>query len=122
MCETPSGSDRGRIRGIGNSGPILENRLHPHTQALISAALPSHPDIEREEIILPGEVPSPVDPPSGCTFNPRCPVKIGDICEKWAPALVEEETRHWAACHLYGDSQERFAAGEATPGTSDGSA
>ncbi|MCH7594349.1 MAG: ATP-binding cassette domain-containing protein [Chloroflexi bacterium] len=122
MCHTTAVMYLGTIKEIGDSEPIFDNPLHPYTQALISAALPSHPDIEREEIILPGEVPSPVDPPSGCTFNPRCPVKIGDICETWAPALVEEETRHWAACHLYGDSQERFAAGEAAPGTSGGSA
>ncbi|NIR77701.1 MAG: peptide ABC transporter substrate-binding protein, partial [Thermoplasmata archaeon] len=48
--------------------PLFDNPLHPYTKALISAALPSHPDIVREEIILPGEVPSPIDPPEGCTF------------------------------------------------------
>ena len=104
MCHTTAVMYLGTIKEIGDSEPIFSNPLHPYTQALISAALPSHPDIEREEIILPGEVPSPVNPPSGCTFNPRCPVKIGDACEQLAPALMEEETRHWVSCHLYGDS------------------
>jgi oligopeptide/dipeptide ABC transporter ATP-binding protein len=104
MCHTTAVMYLGTIKEIGDSEPIFSNPLHPYTQALISAALPSHPDIEREEIILPGEVPSPVNPPSGCTFNPRCPVKIGDVCEQLAPALMEEETRHWVSCHLYGDS------------------
>jgi len=85
MCHTTAVMYLGTIKEIGDSEPIFSNPLHPYTQALISAALPSHPDIQREEIILPGEVPSPVNPPSGCTFNPRCPVKIGDVCEQWAP-------------------------------------
>jgi oligopeptide/dipeptide ABC transporter ATP-binding protein len=115
MCHTTAVMYLGSIKEIGDSEPLFSNPLHPYTQALISAALPSHPDIEREEIILPGEVPSPVDPPSGCTFNPRCPVKIGDVCEQWAPGLTEEETRHWVSCHLYGDAKERFDSGEPSP-------
>ena len=121
MCHTTAVMYLGTIKEIGDSELIFENPLHPYTQALISAALPSHPDIEREEIILPGEVPSPVDPPSGCTFNPRCPVKIGEICETWAPPLVEDEPRHWVSCHLYGDAQERFASGAAAPALSSAS-
>jgi len=115
MCHTTAVMYLGTIKEIGDSEPIFSNPLHPYTQALISAALPSHPDIQREEIILPGEVPSPVNPPSGCTFNPRCPVKIGDVCEQWAPGLTEEETRHWVSCHLYGDAKDRFDAGESIP-------
>jgi oligopeptide/dipeptide ABC transporter ATP-binding protein len=117
MCHTTAVMYLGTIKEIGDSEPIFSNPLHPYTQALISAALPSHPDIQREEIILPGEVPSPVNPPSGCTFNPRCPVKIGDVCEQWAPGLTEDETRHWVSCHLYGDAKERFDSGEAIPET-----
>ncbi|MBT6682425.1 MAG: ATP-binding cassette domain-containing protein [Chloroflexi bacterium] len=115
MCHTTAVMYLGTIKEIGDSEPIFTNPLHPYTQALISAALPSHPDIEREEIILPGEVPSPVNPPSGCTFNPRCPVKIGDVCETWAPALTEEERRHWVSCHLYGDAREAFESGQSAP-------
>jgi oligopeptide/dipeptide ABC transporter ATP-binding protein len=52
---------------------LFTNPLHPYTKALFSAALPAHPDVQREEIVLPGEVPSPINPPSGCRFHPRCP-------------------------------------------------
>jgi oligopeptide/dipeptide ABC transporter ATP-binding protein len=112
MCHTTAVMYLGTIKEIGDSERIFSNPLHPYTQALISAALPSHPDIEREEIILPGEVPSPVNPPSGCTFNSRCPVKIGDVCEQSAPPLLEEETRHWVSCHLYGDSASAAASSD----------
>lgn len=105
MCHTTAVMYLGTIKEIGDSESLFENPLHPYTQALISAALPSHPDIEREEIILPGEVPSPVNPPSGCTFNPRCLAKIGDICEQENPPVLEELPRHFVGCHLYGGSQ-----------------
>jgi oligopeptide/dipeptide ABC transporter ATP-binding protein len=94
----------GEIKEIGETEDIFEDPLHPYTRALISAALPSHPDIQREEIILRGEVPSPVNPPEGCRFNPRCPQKIGDVCENVHPDLQEQhQANHWVACHLYPD-------------------
>ena len=55
---------------------LFDNPLHPYTKALMSAALPSHPDIEQEEMILTAEVPSPLNPPSGCSFHPGCPVAM----------------------------------------------
>jgi oligopeptide/dipeptide ABC transporter ATP-binding protein len=66
---------------------------------LFSAALPSHPDERREEIILPGEVPSPLNPPSGCRFHPRCPHAL-KRCSEDEPALTGVEGR-LVACHLY---------------------
>src|SRR5205814_3465920 len=63
----------GKIVEIGDARTIAREPRHPYTKALFSAALPSHPDERREEIILPGEVPSPVNPPAGCRFHPRCP-------------------------------------------------
>ena len=74
--------------------------LHPYTKALFSAALPAHPDVQREEIVLSGEVPSPINPPTGCRFHPRCPVAI-EQCSTVAPVLREIEPHHTVACHLY---------------------
>jgi len=79
---------------------VFEETLHPYTKALISAALPSHPDIVREEIVLRGEVPSPVNPPSGCHFHPRCPW-VMDVCSQVEPERKEWRPGHSVACHLY---------------------
>ena len=79
---------------------LFENPLHPYTKALFSAALPAHPDIVRQEIILPGEVPSPINPPSGCRFHPRCSYAMPQCAE----VVPEEKTLaggHTVACHLY---------------------
>jgi oligopeptide/dipeptide ABC transporter ATP-binding protein len=105
MCHQVGVMYLGKIREIGPTEDVFTDPLHPYTKALISAALPSHPDIKREEIILTGEVPSPVNPPSGCSFNPRCYVKIGEICEKQVPFLQEQhQSQHFVACHLYDES------------------
>ncbi len=80
---------------------FFTNPLHPYTKALFSAALPAHPDIKREEIILRGEVPSPLNPPKGCRFHPRCPWAIQGKCDTIAPEWKEHSPGHWASCHLY---------------------
>lgn len=90
----------GKIVAFGPSGQVFDNPRHPYTKALISAALPSHPDIVREEIVLRGEVPSPVNPPSGCRFHPRCPW-VMDVCSQVEPPLKEYAPGHFVACHLY---------------------
>ena len=79
---------------------LYQNPLHPYTKALFSAALPSHPDIQREEIVLPGEVPSPINPPSGCRFHPRCPVAM-DKCSVEVPVIKDVGNGHQVSCHLY---------------------
>ena len=79
---------------------LFTNPLHPYTKALISASLPAHPRKQREEIVLSGEVPSPLNPPSGCTFHPRCPFAM-DRCRTEVPEYQEIETGHNVACHLY---------------------
>ena len=73
---------------------------HPYTKALFSAALPAHPDVQREEIVLTGEVPSPINPPAGCRFHPRCPMAMAR-CTTEAPVLQEVASQHTVACHLY---------------------
>ncbi len=79
---------------------LFENPLHPYTKALFSAALPGHPDIVREEIILQGEVPSPINPPSGCRFHPRCPAAM-PACAEMEPKEKYIAPGHMVACHLY---------------------
>jgi oligopeptide/dipeptide ABC transporter ATP-binding protein len=89
----------GKIVEIGPAAAIARAPKHPYTQALFAAALPSHPDEARDDIVIPGEVPSPVAPPSGCHFHPRCP-RAMPRCASEAPALRSHEDRR-VACHLY---------------------
>lgn len=90
----------GKIVEKSRTEELFNNPLHPYTKALFSAALPSHPDIEREEIILRGEVPSPINPPSGCRFHPRCPLAKPE-CATIEPVEKEMAPGHMVACHLY---------------------
>jgi oligopeptide/dipeptide ABC transporter ATP-binding protein len=90
----------GKIVEKAKTEELFTNPLHPYTRALFSAALPSHPDIEREEIILSGEVPSPINPPSGCRFHPRCPMAKAE-CATIEPIEKEIASGHMVACHLY---------------------
>ncbi len=89
----------GKIVEIGEASAVAKDPKHPYTQALFSAALPSHPDDRREEIVLAGEVPSPLDPPAGCRFHPRCPAAM-PRCASELPVLQIVEGRE-VACHLY---------------------
>ncbi len=89
----------GRLVEMGEAGELSRAPKHPYTKALFSAALPSHPDERREEIILPGEVPSPLRPPSGCRFHPRCP-QVMTHCSTEEPQLRPLEGRV-VACHLF---------------------
>jgi oligopeptide/dipeptide ABC transporter ATP-binding protein len=89
----------GNIVETGEAKALARNPKHPYTEALFSAALPSHPDERREEIILPGEVPSPINPPSGCRFHPRCPQAMAR-CSSDVPELQEIGGRI-VSCHLY---------------------
>lgn len=100
MCHWVAVMYLGQIVELAEGRELFDNPLHPYTKALMSAALPSHPDIEREEIILTGEVPSPVDPPSGCRFHPRCP-SVMDQCSVEEPVMREVAPRHLVSCHLY---------------------
>jgi len=79
---------------------LFTNPQHPYTKALISASLPAHPDSQREDLVLSGEVPSPLNPPSGCYFHPRCPF-VMDRCSVDAPELRELSEGHKVSCHLY---------------------
>jgi oligopeptide/dipeptide ABC transporter ATP-binding protein len=89
----------GQLVEYGPAKVVATDPKHPYTQALFSAALPSHPDESRDEIILTGEVPSPVNPPSGCRFHPRCP-HVLPRCAPEVPKLRSTFGRE-VACHLY---------------------
>ena len=90
----------GQLVEYSDTEELYKNPLHPYTKALFSAALPSHPDMIREEIVLTGEVPSPINPPSGCRFHPRCPFAM-DKCSEEAPVEKEVAPGHRVSCHLY---------------------
>jgi oligopeptide/dipeptide ABC transporter ATP-binding protein len=90
----------GKIVERAKTKDLFKEPLHPYTKALFSAALPAHPDIVRDEIILPGEVPSPINPPSGCRFHPRCLFAMPQ-CAEIEPAEKEMAPDHLVACHLY---------------------
>jgi oligopeptide/dipeptide ABC transporter ATP-binding protein len=92
----------GKIVESGPARPIALAPKHPYTEALFSAALPSHPDERRDEVILSGEVPSPLNPPSGCRFHPRCPHAM-ERCGEEEPLLTDFGGRR-VACHLYDDA------------------
>jgi oligopeptide/dipeptide ABC transporter ATP-binding protein len=90
----------GRIVESGEARALASRPLHPYTKALFAAALPSHPDERRDDdSVVPGEVPSPLKPPSGCHFHPRCP-HATPRCAVEAPALARVEDR-MVACHLF---------------------
>src|SRR5712692_7625201 len=93
----------GRVAELSDSEELYENPLHPYTQALLSAIPVPDPELElkRKRIILEGDVPSPVNPPAGCNFNPRC-WKAQDICREIIPPLEEKSLNHFAACHFPG--------------------
>ena len=89
----------GHIVELADRGEIYVNPVHPYTRALLSAVPIPDPviDAQRERILLTGEVPSPLYPPSGCVFHPRCPAAIDD-CARVLPELREVSPDHWAAC------------------------
>jgi len=89
----------GEIVEMAKSEELYRNPLHPYTKALLSAVPVPDPDHKRTRIILQGDVPSPLNPPSGCRFHPRCPVAIQGLCEKVTPKLIDYGG-HQAACHV----------------------
>ncbi len=91
----------GHLVELATSEELYRNPLHPYTQALLSAIPIPDPDIEkrRSRIVLKGEVPNPLNPPTGCPFSTRCP-KATDICRQQAPEWREITPQHYSACHL----------------------
>ncbi|MED3931383.1 oligopeptide/dipeptide ABC transporter ATP-binding protein [Priestia megaterium] len=92
----------GHLVELTTSSELYQKPLHPYTQALLSAIPIPDPDVEdnRKRIVLKGELPSPINPPSGCVFNTRCPLTVA-ACKTQKPEWQEVEENHFVACHLY---------------------
>jgi peptide/nickel transport system ATP-binding protein/oligopeptide transport system ATP-binding protein len=89
----------GKMVEMTSREELFRNPLHPYTQALMSAIPVPNPRLKRQRTILKGDVPSPLNPPKGCRFHPRCPVAI-EKCSHEEPAFLEVSPDHWVACHL----------------------
>ncbi|MGE7762234.1 ABC transporter ATP-binding protein [Peribacillus sp. NPDC097895] len=90
----------GKIVEMAQKESLYKSPLHPYTQALMSAVPVANPRMKRDRIILEGDIPSPSNPPTGCTFHPRCRSCM-EICKTTVPELKEIEPGHFSACHLY---------------------
>ncbi|MGG3872249.1 ABC transporter ATP-binding protein [Brevibacillus laterosporus] len=90
----------GRIAELADKDELYTNPLHPYTKALLSAVPVADPDKKQERIILQGDLPSPANPPSGCTFHTRCP-HVMDVCREKRPEMLASRENHLVACHLY---------------------
>jgi peptide/nickel transport system ATP-binding protein/oligopeptide transport system ATP-binding protein len=91
----------GKMMELCESHELFDNPLHPYSKALLSAIPVANPkQVTREKIILAGDPPSPMNPPSGCRFRTRCPMAM-DICAEKVPEWKEAQPKHWTACHLY---------------------
>jgi len=100
----------GHVVEQGTTDNLFENPLHPYTQALLAAIPRVRKEVRTERILLPGGVPSPIDPPPGCPFHPRCFAKVGKICETEYPPYFQVDGQK-VACWIY---QDRPLAGEST--------
>ncbi len=90
----------GRIVELATSEQIYKQARHPYTEALLSAAPEPDPTARKRRLLLEGDVPSPLDPPSGCAFHPRCPIAEKGLCDREVPALRTLAPGHEVACHL----------------------
>jgi oligopeptide/dipeptide ABC transporter ATP-binding protein len=90
----------GKVVETAPSPSLYGDAKHPYTKALLSAAPTPDPEKKRTRIVLQGDVPSPINPPSGCAFHPRCPIAKKGLCDVEAPALRELRPKHHVACHL----------------------
>jgi peptide/nickel transport system ATP-binding protein len=107
----------GKIMEKGPIEKVIFESLHPYTQALIAAVPVPDPESTRIEVRVKGEIPSPINPPSGCRFHTRCPAFIGDICRRVEPPLVEIDKGHYVACHLHSEPKgEKKATYKKTEG------
>jgi len=104
ICDRIAVMYLGKIMEKGTAEQVILEPLHPYTRALISAVPVPDPESARAEVVIKGEIPSPINPPSGCRFHTRCPEYIGEICRTKEPQLVDVGNGHMVACHLHSGS------------------
>ena len=92
----------GKIMELAERRALYDDPLHPYTKALLSAVPIPNPTLRKNRILLKGDIPTPLDPPSGCVFHTRCPIAQFPICKDEVPPLVEHKPGHFAACHFAG--------------------
>ena len=100
LCDRIAVMYLGRVVEIADKKQLFTNPSHPYTRALLSAVPIANPKAKRERVILKGDLPSPANPPSGCTFHPRCPV-ANERCKTNIPILQDIDSGHHVSCHLF---------------------
>ena len=93
----------GKIMELADRRALYDDPLHPYTKALLSAVPVPDPTVKKTRILLSGDIPTPLNPPSGCVFHTRCPIAQFPICKAEVPALLEHKPGHFAACHFAGE-------------------
>jgi len=117
ICDRVAVMYLGRIVEMAPVEALFETPKHPYTEALLSAVPTLETEARREEIILDGDVPSPLRVPSGCRFHPRCHRRLGEICLRLVPALSGVGNGHDAACHIHTPPAGDGSAGPLTQST-----
>jgi len=102
MCDKMGIMYLGKMMEQGVTEKVIYEPLHPYTHALISAVPVPDPTMKRSDVVIKGEIPSPIAPPSGCRFHTRCPIAQFPVCKEKEPPLVDHGDGHLAACHMIG--------------------
>jgi oligopeptide/dipeptide ABC transporter ATP-binding protein len=89
----------GKIVELAERELLFQTPFHPYTEALLSAIPVPDPGMKKKRVVLTGDIPSPLNPPAGCSFHPRCPYRM-DICDTIEPELMDKGNGQYAACHL----------------------
>ncbi|MFQ5999578.1 MAG: ABC transporter ATP-binding protein [Candidatus Bathyarchaeia archaeon] len=111
ICDRIAVMYLGKMMESGSTEEIVYEPLHPYTRALISAVPVPDPATKRSKTVIKGEIPSPINPPSGCRFHTRCPIAQFPLCKEKEPVLTDYGDGHFAACHLIGTARwEKFAS------------
>ncbi len=94
----------GKVMELAPREKLYAQPLHPYTKALLSAVPIPDPTTKKKRILLEGDIPTPLNPPSGCVFHTRCPIAQFPICSEQVPALLEHKPEQFAACHFAGET------------------